>query len=202
MTCGVLYSSTTSAKNPRIGFLVGLQGTNIWRVWLREQSRVVRVREVVFDESQKFDPRAEPLTSKLAAELAERVEIVQMPDNNALERFEIGKTQTKNSQKCVFTRSVVESGGWWSGQRRNYRFADTSRIRNRFHTCAPLDSNNDAAICEPFDPIAPREAIIEEVWPLASGWKARYVTRRRRRSRHQTPSSFRRSPPENPRYRR
>lgn len=72
-----------------IGLLVGFEGNNIWRVWLREHNRVVCIRDVVFDESQKFNPKDEPLTSKLSAEIAERLETVELPESNVLETFEI-----------------------------------------------------------------------------------------------------------------
>lgn len=64
-----------------IGYLVGFEASTIWRVWICEQSRIVRVRDVVLDENEKFDPATTPLTSTLSMRLAERIETIELPES-------------------------------------------------------------------------------------------------------------------------
>ena len=39
-----------------IGYLVGYEALNIWRIWLPKQQRVIRARDVVFDETTFYSP--------------------------------------------------------------------------------------------------------------------------------------------------
>lgn len=40
----------------KIGYLVGYEASNIWRIWLPDE-KIARVRDVVFDESRQYDPK-------------------------------------------------------------------------------------------------------------------------------------------------
>lgn len=61
-----------------VGYLIGYESTNIWRVWLPEQKRVLRTRDVVFDESEKYDPAQASLEEK-NPELTQAVSSVELP---------------------------------------------------------------------------------------------------------------------------
>ena len=62
------YATTTDAKlknkrlqklNPRanIGYLVGYDSTNIFRIWIPHRGEVISSRDVIFDEDEFFDGR-------------------------------------------------------------------------------------------------------------------------------------------------
>jgi hypothetical protein len=44
-----------------IGYLVGYQGSNIYRIWVPQNSEIVTVRDVEFNEDEIFDPEQEPI---------------------------------------------------------------------------------------------------------------------------------------------
>jgi hypothetical protein len=47
------------AAKAHIGYLIGYESTNIWRVWVPSLNRVIAVRDVSFDTSQRYSPRDE-----------------------------------------------------------------------------------------------------------------------------------------------
>jgi hypothetical protein len=63
-----------------IGYLVGYDATNIYRIWVPALKEVIRTRDVTFNESLFFDPRLEDLTALLVAELKPLVKQVALPD--------------------------------------------------------------------------------------------------------------------------
>ena len=46
------------APRAAIGFLVGYDASNIWRIWIPAKRRVIRARDVEFDETQFFADKA------------------------------------------------------------------------------------------------------------------------------------------------
>ena len=44
-----------------IGYLVGYQGSNIYRIWVPQNGQIVTVRDVEFNEDEIFDPNEEPM---------------------------------------------------------------------------------------------------------------------------------------------
>lgn len=44
------------APRAAIGWLVGYEASNIWRIWISDLERVIRARDVIFDESVQFRP--------------------------------------------------------------------------------------------------------------------------------------------------
>lgn len=48
-----------------IGWLVGYEASNIWRIWVSELQRVIRARDVIFDETIQFHP----FTASLGADV-------------------------------------------------------------------------------------------------------------------------------------
>lgn len=40
-----------------IGYLIGYDSTNIYRIWYPPNDRIVRVRDVIFDKSSKFSQK-------------------------------------------------------------------------------------------------------------------------------------------------
>jgi len=46
-----------------IGYLVGYDSTNIFRIWVLALSKVIRTRDVIFNKDLFFDPKSEDLTA-------------------------------------------------------------------------------------------------------------------------------------------
>jgi len=45
------------APRAKIGYLIGYQSTNIYRVWIPQDEEVRSEKDVIFDETTFFDPR-------------------------------------------------------------------------------------------------------------------------------------------------
>lgn len=66
-----------------IGYLVGYESTNIYRVWIPHKKKVISARDVLFDEDEVYDGKPLRLTAELISELDEAVEKVEVqPDPN------------------------------------------------------------------------------------------------------------------------
>jgi hypothetical protein len=85
------YAMTADAKlknkrlqklNPRahIGYLVGYDSTNIFRIWIPHQGKVISSRDVIFDEDEFFDGKKVDLNDNLAMTLDEYVHQVHLPE--------------------------------------------------------------------------------------------------------------------------
>lgn len=87
--CYTLIKSTGDPDHPgklqklapraHIGYLVGYESTNIFRVWIPHKKKVISARDVIFDEEEFFDGKPMRLTSELMATLDEAVELVELP---------------------------------------------------------------------------------------------------------------------------
>jgi len=68
--------------NPRahIGYLVGYDSTNIFRIWIPHRGEVISSRDVIFDEDEFFDGKKVDLDDNLAMTLDEYVHQVQLPE--------------------------------------------------------------------------------------------------------------------------
>jgi hypothetical protein len=40
----------------QIGYLLGYNSSNIFRIWIPQEHKVIATRDVTFDESKKYDP--------------------------------------------------------------------------------------------------------------------------------------------------
>jgi Reverse transcriptase (RNA-dependent DNA polymerase) len=85
------YAMTADAKlkrnrlqklNPRahIGYLVGYDSTNIYRIWVPHRGEVISSRDVFFDEDEFFDGKKLDLDDGLAKTLDEYVHQVRIPE--------------------------------------------------------------------------------------------------------------------------
>lgn len=88
------YAMTADAQNkgkrlnkldPRahIGYLVGYDSTNIYRIWIPHTGKVISTRDVIFDETSFFDGKRTDLTAELIAELDTLIERVSLPETQA-----------------------------------------------------------------------------------------------------------------------
>lgn len=66
-------------ERAHIGHLIGYDSTNIFRVWTPSQRKVIRTRDVIFDESSFYDPH-EPDLAQLITEPMLDVTVFDLPN--------------------------------------------------------------------------------------------------------------------------
>ena len=64
-----------------IGYLVGYDSTNIYRVWVPHQGKVISTRDVIFDEKTCFNGKKESLSEVLIQEKDDLVQKATMPQS-------------------------------------------------------------------------------------------------------------------------
>jgi hypothetical protein len=90
----VAYAATTTYKKDLfklrkldlkadVGYLMGYNFTNIYKIWIPYQGRVISTRNVIFDESKFFDGRKEQMTTLEMSELDDLIQRVELPDQMA-----------------------------------------------------------------------------------------------------------------------
>ncbi|KAI7772858.1 hypothetical protein LA080_001633, partial [Diaporthe eres] len=71
-----------------IGYLVGYQSSNIYRIWIPSTGKIINTRDVIFNEHQVFDGNWEGFTDELLTtdieQLAEWTKRNMLPDNNEI----------------------------------------------------------------------------------------------------------------------
>src|SRR5436190_14788618 len=72
-----------------IGFLVGYESTNIYRVWIPHKKKVILAGDILFDEDKFYDGKPIWLMAKLISELDEVVEQVSMPPDTNQEDLQL-----------------------------------------------------------------------------------------------------------------
>src|ERR1700730_7563158 len=63
-----------------IGYLVGYDSTNIFRIWIPSQEKVISTRDVTFDERKRYDPSIESQESPIPVEIVDTIEIPQIQE--------------------------------------------------------------------------------------------------------------------------
>lgn len=69
------------APKAYVGWLVGYQGSNIWRIWIPTLSRVISTRDVKFDETKRYSKSDEEEES----EITELVSLIELPTYGQIE---------------------------------------------------------------------------------------------------------------------
>ena len=67
-----------------IGYLVGYNLTNIYRIWVPHQGKVISTRDVIFDENTRFDGKRENLADDLIRQKDELVKKAKLPEKLVL----------------------------------------------------------------------------------------------------------------------
>ncbi|EED14304.1 conserved hypothetical protein [Talaromyces stipitatus ATCC 10500] len=83
--------SEKMALRAQIGFLVGYEAHNIWKIWTTgpNGSKVIRARDVIFDEMKKYDPE-HPFAKEIVREGVQRyVDNVDIPNLEDIEQNDI-----------------------------------------------------------------------------------------------------------------
>jgi hypothetical protein len=68
------------APGALIGYLVGYDSTNIFRVWIPQERKVIRSRDVIFDEDKRYDPNQPYLEELLHVSVPGKRVILDIPD--------------------------------------------------------------------------------------------------------------------------
>ena len=64
----------------QIGFLCGYDSTNIFRIWLPTRAKVIRIRDVKFDNNKLYNPSDLEPSALQDAEIKRVVESLEIPD--------------------------------------------------------------------------------------------------------------------------
>src|SRR5438045_1284608 len=102
--CYVLIKSAGDPDHPKklrklqprahIGFLVGYESTNIYRVWIPHKKKVISARDVLFNEDEFYDGKPIWLTAELISELDEAVKQVSVPPDMNQEDLQLRQDDT------------------------------------------------------------------------------------------------------------
>lgn len=74
-----------------IGFLVGYESTNIYRIWVPHKKKVVSVRDVIFNEDEIWDGMPLQRTADEIKELDEAIQVVELPQAEELEDIQLSE---------------------------------------------------------------------------------------------------------------
>jgi hypothetical protein len=76
-----------------IGWLVGYESSNIWRIWIPSLHRVISTRDVKFDETRRYSDKNEPIEAPEAEEVVRVIEIpsldLRSEEDSVLENYEL-----------------------------------------------------------------------------------------------------------------
>src|SRR5579871_4060501 len=67
-----------------IGYLVGYDSTNIYRIWIPHTGKVISTRDVIFDETKFFDGNRTDLSAELVDELNTLIQKIELPESQAI----------------------------------------------------------------------------------------------------------------------
>jgi hypothetical protein len=106
-----------------IGYLVGYRSTNIWRIWIPSLSKVISIRDVVFDEETVFNGTQEEIMDNLMHstlnEIAAWIRTVELPpttDHGDMTPFYEDETIDDSTQ------DQDETPGYHQGRKINYTY--------------------------------------------------------------------------------
>ena len=63
-----------------IGYLVGYDFTNIYRIWIPHKDTIISIKNIIFDEKTFFNSKQTDITKDLHAELDILIEKIQFPN--------------------------------------------------------------------------------------------------------------------------
>ena len=68
------------APRALIGHLVGYDSTNIYRIWIPSLRKVIRTRDVTFDENSFYNPKGENIDYLLRDALEDTIQAISLPE--------------------------------------------------------------------------------------------------------------------------
>jgi transposase InsO family protein len=93
----------THKVDPRalIGYLVGYDSTNIFRIWIPQKRKVVRTRDVVFDENKRYNPKDPYVEDLLHTNMPARTFVIEVPafrGRNEAEPYGIDEIESSDEE--------------------------------------------------------------------------------------------------------
>jgi hypothetical protein len=68
------------APRALIGHLVGYDSTNIYRIWIPSLRKVIRTRDVIFNETSFYDPKGQDINYLLREALEDTIQTISLPE--------------------------------------------------------------------------------------------------------------------------
>src|SRR6266436_2469008 len=95
-----------------IGFLVGYESTNIYRIWIPHKKKVISARDVLFDKEEFYDGKPIRFTDTLISELDEAIEKVSVQPDPNLEDVQLRQddSEIEDEIEGVNEREDIEEG--------------------------------------------------------------------------------------------
>jgi hypothetical protein len=81
--------SEKQAPRAHIGYLCGYDSTNIYRVWVPALNKVLRTRDVTFNEDVTYDPRTEDHSVRAIQELGNQFNSIDIPEPTLIQEVDI-----------------------------------------------------------------------------------------------------------------
>jgi len=76
------------APRAHIGYLVGYESTNIYRIWVPHKRKVISARDVIFDEGEFYDGKRLRFTDELIDELEEAIKRISLTPQHDQEEIQ------------------------------------------------------------------------------------------------------------------
>ncbi len=101
---------------PHIGFLVGYESTNIYRLWVPYKKRVVSVRDVIFNEDEVLDGVPLQRTADEIKELDNSIQVIELPEADEQEDIQLSEDlevkseisrQTNHEEEDLYADSIA-----------------------------------------------------------------------------------------------
>ena len=95
-----------------IGYLVGYDSTNIYRIWIPSRNKVVRIRDVTFKDNLFYDPSQPDLGHILREEVEQIIEILVLPPQTTQLDYieELEESDEELTETTDSAQPDVESG--------------------------------------------------------------------------------------------
>ena len=95
-----------------IGYLVGYDSTNIYRIWIPSRNKVVRIRDVTFKDNLFYNPSQPDLGHILREEVEQTIEILIPPPQTTQLDFieELEESDEEMTETTDSTQLDAESG--------------------------------------------------------------------------------------------
>ena len=92
-----------------IGFLVGYESTNIYRVWIPHKKKVISVRDIIFDEDEYWDGKRIQYSSNDIKELDDAIEVIEVPQSEEMEDLQLGEDLEIDSTLSITPQAQHEA---------------------------------------------------------------------------------------------
>ena len=140
----VIHKIPKSEKlQPRahIRYLVGYDSTNIFRIWIPSKKKVIRTRDVTFNEMLFYDPSAPDISQVLQSEPEQIVEVVDLATSQPLtDGLEIDTDSDSELESSSESHTAVE--GSQSHQKRIQKESNVINLHDNTHLPTPSDTES------------------------------------------------------------